>query len=695
MHSQLLLKIGTKQKTQRFFLFFTSSLVQTPPYSSCILIPTHQLRNTLGDRTGSVCANNIGNSLPSPDASSSLADKTFVLVKSSQDFVTLDPVQEGVSFAPRDEGCFETDETSGDFHNGQKVTDETEVAAAATAECFEKSLCGDRDEIVIAENYLFPSENSFFEHDETSEKLVTTKNDVSEKYDDKLSASSFEMSETLSQPLLLGETSQTSVSCHDVFALNDRYESKQDETRRKYEANFTSHTNSNINDDDAKMVASEDDEYDSWDEDSVLQVRRSDVGCSRNSISSPEPNRLPPFSNDYHGESQRRMSTDTIPSRWRRPSYVQPQQQTQRSYYTPSSSSRSSVSREDSQAAPTASDGVFRSRSVHLFYRDPSPKPDISTPRNSSFSGVPRPAPDVKRNAYSPASYITPSQTAEPQKKSSFAAASTAPDKQRQPYTPSYLPASSSYSDVRKNAYSSNADSQKSVFQQSQSSNIRTANRTEAKFTSPPPPTREMRATSVMGLTYPPPPSMPPPPLPTPKFGTLERKFQSSENVKNDHSKSTSSPASAFERFGTSRPATEINVGYSSLRRTPSNLQSSDKIPSRFRRARDHAAAASNPDISSKTPDFSGQPPTAMATATKSDIHEQCRLAKIEHQRCCDEAKSFDSKKKLLQANRSKSFSSLASPAQGRTLASGNVTGLPPTNPESSLRRPVSRFAMR
>ena len=196
-------------------------------------------------------------------------------------------------------------------------------------------------------------------------------------------------------------------------------------------------------------------------------------------------------------------------------------------------------------------------------------------------------------------------------------------------------------------------------------------------------------------MTYPPPPSMPPPPLPTLKFGTLERKFQSSENVKNDHSKSTSSPASAFERFGTSRPATEINVGYSSLRRTPSNLQSSDKIPSRFRRARDHAAAASNPDISSKTPDFSGQPPTAMATATKSDIHEQCRLAKIEHQRCCDEAKSFDSKKKLLQANRSKSFSSLASPAQGRTPASGNVTGLPPTNPESSLRRPVSRFAMR
>ncbi len=135
------------------------------------------------------------------------------------------------------------------------------------------------------------------------------------------------------------------------------------------------------------------------------------------------------------------------------------------------------------------------------------------------------------------------------------------------------------------------------------------------------------------------------------------------------------------------RPETDFRLGYATLRNSStSQLNNADKIPTRFRRARDHAAAASNPDVSQKPPEY----PTGKAFT----IHEQVRLAKLEHQRCCDEAKNFDPKKRTFLASRSKSVSSLANPAM-RSTTPGPGSGLPPQNPDSSLRRTAPRFVMR
>ena len=124
-------------------------------------------------------------------------------------------------------------------------------------------------------------------------------------------------------------------------------------------------------------------------------------------------------------------------------------------------------------------------------------------------------------------------------------------------------------------------------------------------------------------------------------------------------------------------------------------------VPSRFRRARDHAAAASNPDISSKHQDYSSftknfdRPPelTSTSSTKTSDFHEQIRQARIEHQLRCDEAKKYDPKKNYLSA-RSKSVTLGSIGSAGRATSAGPLQSVPASpSGDSSLRRGSTRFA--
>ena len=161
-----------------------------------------------------------------------------------------------------------------------------------------------------------------------------------------------------------------------------------------------------------------------------------------------------------------------------------------------------------------------------------------------------------------------------------------------------------------------------------------------------------------------------------------------------------SAPKSSF-----SRPS-EFKVGYATLRNASTSYisnnvdKNTDRIPSRFRRARDHAAAASNPDISSKHQDYSSfsknfdkQSEFTSTTSTKTaDFHEQIRLARIEHQLRCDEAKKYDPKKNYLSA-RSKSVTLGSIGGVGRATSTGPLHSVPASpSGESSLRRGSTRF---
>jgi hypothetical protein len=404
-------------------------------------------------------------------------------------------------------------------------------------------------------------------------------------------------------------------------------------------------------------TCSEDEAEDSWDEDSVPLFRRGDPARSSLSIPSPDSTRLSPISGEPQEPGGRRYSTDTVPSRWRRaPSFS-----SQPASYA---ASRSSVTRDDH--ATSNNDGVFRSKSAHLFYREPSPKTsDFSTSgRKSSFSTA-----DGQRNIYA----------------TTFAAKTLDFSSQKNDKSPTSKSANLPSSKSGSFSLSRN-DSQRSLYSPGAAytpSSAATMARPEVHRSTPEAASRDRRATSVAGLTYPPPPSLPPPPLPGAKFSGLERKFRSTENVEALRAERSARPQPLL------RPTPDTKVGYATLR-TTTNASSADKIPSRFRRARDHAAAASNPDVSKKPPEF--------PTGRSADLHEQVRIAKMEHQRCCDEAKSFDAKRALFAASRSKSFSSLAGPgaaAGAKHAAPGPGSGLPPNSSnDSSLRRPI-RFSVR
>jgi hypothetical protein len=496
------------------------------------------------------------------------------------------------------------------------------------------------DKIVINEKDLFPPKTiPPGEHQSNSEHNSEIQKQMKQ---DEIEKGSLQLDPT-SESLDYNNTASTAYQ----EQAQERQKQLQSFTTENGTCNVDKYSKTkNVENENSKSVSPDDveDEDDSWDEDSVPLVRLGGDGA-RKSLSIPtssDPNRLSPFSNDYH-ESSRRFSTDTaVPSRWRKGSTYSPFQQQQQQQQQSSDSSRNSVTRDD---PATSSDGVFRSKSVHLLCREASPKIEYPPPlsRKSSFSTIS----ESQRNIYSP------------------------------------------------------------------------------------PPPRDRRANSVNNFSHPPPPSVPPPPLPNTSY--IDRKYRSSENVENNRRDEPKTPTERFGVFRTqfARPS-DFRVGYATLRNASSpqvsstfnsssnnnyssnnsssnnyasnnsssnnyasnnnsnksNLNNgSDRIPSRFRRARDHAAAASNPDISRKQPDL----PTT--TPRNSDFLEQIRLARIEHQRSFDEAKNFDPKNRLFLASRSKSVTSLG----GRATTPGPLSSLPPSpsGVDPSQRRTSSRFVFR
>ena len=654
-------------------------------HPGCHLSHNSSIQNVLGERFESAVAaddnnnnNNDSDVAMDVSTSTSLDDKNF---EKNRDSATLDSGQRGGSGTTSSK----TEAAGKIFDSGQK-SDEMTAAALGSG----------KDETMSQKNSddfkkdRFPeARNLSFEEAMTSQECGRKKVDgeslphVSargeiltsiDEIDQPGEYSAFQRPNTL--------PSAPAFTTGSSFASGDGFESSPFDSRR----GSNDEKDSGFND-----------ESDAWSPDWSFQSQSH----------FPESG-FPSQHNPEMTESVRKFSSENVPSRWRRGSTSQ-----HPPGYVPSSS-RSSVARDVGSMATTgsSSEGVLRSKSVQMFSRDLSPKQDHTSARKLSFSPSPKsPTEPPERGSF--AANISSTSSHHPDAaQSRFASTST----------PSFASSTSSLMSTlerEKNAFSATlSDAQRkppgakdysfgagtsprtSSFQSSSYSNVSTLSSKDEKAESSrsiysPPPAREMRASSVLNVPYPPPPSMPPPPLPGFK---LSGKYRSTENVESSNSSKVPTaamlrPTERFVRSPPPRPETEFKLGYATLRTSSTSSQlnnggsnGADKIPARFRKARDHAAAASNPDISQKPPEF----PTGKAFT----IHEQVRLAKIEHQRCCDEAKNFDPKKKLFLAARSKSVSSLAN-AGLRSTTPGPGSGLPPQNPDSSARRSAARIAMR